>query len=123
MIKWDAKLFSKLQLIIKQNNKLKMNIVSDSMTPLIHTGDEIEVKSCSNFSRFDIIVFKHQDKLFCHFIWDNSSFKENAFITKSLKNPLDIDYTVSHDEILGKVSNFNLSFINKSIVILKNVLY
>lgn len=122
MIHWNEKLFKDLKIILDRDNFIAMNIISGSMLPLIKIGAKIIVEPYNDYKKFDIIVFKQQDKLFCHFTWNKSILSNNSIITKSLKNPCQIDHSVAIHDILGIVSNYHLSVFQKTIVIIKNFL-
>ena len=98
---------------------LKFRVVSDSMSPLIKIHDELSVLKKDNYSTFDIILFKRNDKLIVHYVWRNQLAHNNTVITRSLKNIFVDEEPVSLDEILGLVINFKIGFLTRLIIYLR----
>lgn len=95
-------------------------IVTNSMDPLLKTGDEIlvEVKS-KELKRFDIIVFEMEGLLTCHFVWNLNQFIEPKLIqTRSLKGQR--DFPITYESYIGKVISHRLSFWQKMRILLFN---
>jgi hypothetical protein len=90
------------------------------MTPTIPVGAKLIVTALdpSLLKRFDILVFKQREQLNCHFFWAWNY--DNRVMTRSLKNPLENDLPCPIEDILGKVTNFELKASQKSIIWLKN---
>jgi signal peptidase I len=103
----------------------KFKIVSDSMAPLIVIGDEIIIKKIDSnykFKKFDIILYKQGEKLFCHYFWhQNKNFDQGFVITRSLKNGFK-DYPFSHSNIIGLVQNFKIGLILKIKILMRDLL-
>lgn len=87
-------------------------IVSDSMSPLIKTGDSIVVEvGTEDIRRFDIIVFwnESEKKLTCHYLWAiNRFFTPVLYQTRSIRYGFR-DHPISRAEYLGKVVSHRLS--------------
>ncbi len=105
---------------LKKDLPVKIKIISDSMSPLIKTNEEVSLISYpdgTQLTRFDIIVFRYYEKIYCHFFWGKDTFG-NIF-TKSLKNPKDFDIPIAELDIIGVVARKKLSFFSKIIFYLK----
>lgn len=104
---------------------LKYKIVSDSMKPLILEGSEIEietVKSISKLKKFDILLFKYQGKLYCHYFWhQNQHFDKGLIVTRALKSGAK-DHPVHAGDVIGKVTNYEISWLLKMSIFLRDIL-
>lgn len=91
---------------------IKYRIVSDSMMPLIPVGAEIkvqELRDISNLKKFEILLFKDNDRLMCHYFWhQNKKFDKGNIITRALKTG-DKDLPFNKNKIVGVVTNFKIS--------------
>lgn len=91
---------------------IKYKVISDSMIPLIPVGAEIlitPVKDASILKRFDILVFKVEDKLICHYLWHvNKVFDQGKIVTRNLKDG-GCDIPFEFNKVHGRVTNFRLS--------------
>lgn len=100
--------YLKIKNDVANGGTFKYRIISDSMSPIIKVDEliSIEDSSLDNLSRYDIIIFWQNNKLICHFIWSQlkDSKDEVNLITKSIKNPKDIDLPVPKGNVLGKVN-------------------
>lgn len=107
---------------LKSSPFFKGVIVSDSMEPLIKTGDKIVVGiGDRDLKRFDVIVFYNQGKLICHYLWAvNKIIEPILFQTRSLKYG-GKDMPVSFDDYLGKVVSHRLSRKDKFIIVLRKI--
>lgn len=89
-------------------------IISDSMSPVLKVGQEVEIVPVLDFSqlkRFDIIVFKLGQDICAHFIWTKQNdlrTGNEVLITRSLKNPNNNDYPLYSDKIVGKILNHSI---------------
>lgn len=93
---------------------IKFKVVSDSMYPIIRIGDELLTEPVSApLDTFDIILFKRYNKLVVHYVWRNQKNFNNTVVTRSLNNIYVDEEPVSYLEILGKVSNYKISFFKK----------
>ena len=95
---------------------IKYKVVSDSMSPLISIGDLLEIEEINeqtNLRKFDILVFKLDNKLICHYFWhENKVISSGEIITKSLKNHEE-DLPFKRSDIIGRVTNFKIGPIIK----------
>ena len=101
----------------------KYKVVSDSMTPLIPVGAELELEKLddnASLKRFDIVVFANNNQLMCHYIWHvNSHFDAGLITTRSLKTNEE-DQPFERKMLHGRVLNFKISFPLKVKLLLKN---
>lgn len=90
---------------------LKYKIVSDSMSPLIPIGAEIEIRKLvdgEQLKKFDIILFKQDMRLVCHYFWhENKIFDKGMINTRCIKN-LDEDHPFARTQVIGVVTNFKI---------------
>lgn len=98
---------------LKQLPLFKSKVISDSMEPVIKVGADVVVDvGNQDIKRFDIIVFFHDGKLICHYLWQmNKIVKPILIQTRNMSGKL--DYPVTFDDYLGKVMNYKLSFWQK----------
>lgn len=118
---WKDDKFENLKLLLIKKETVNLKVITDSMYPLIKINDTVDVKETNQFKRFDIVVFREHERLMCHYVWADSFLKKDGIITKSIKNPKQIDYTVDRKDILGKVQNYNLSLFQKIKILLLNI--
>ena len=89
-----------------KNKIIHLRIASDSMTPLLKVGDEIQYEKINDpyhdLKRFDVLLFSYQGKLMCHYLWKMGRLQKN-FITRSLKNFHEEDMPVRASDILGRI--------------------
>ncbi len=95
-------------------------IASDSMYPLIKTGDKIYVEvGQKNIERFDVIVFLNDGLLTCHYMWSMNRLVSPILIrTRSLKYG-HRDDPFLFDDYLGKVVSHRFSKWQKLKLMLK----
>ena len=122
MAELEFKIFSELQKAIKSTD-LEFNVRSDSMKPLLKVGDVIKVTELeSDPNRFDIIVFKGQNKaLFVHYVWRiliNHKDNKPYYLTRGINNK-ERDFPVNREDILGVVNNYKITEIGKYCLVLK----
>lgn len=106
--------FKERRIQLKKNGEYQGRIVTGSMEPLIMVGDIIKVEAVKleQLEKFDIIVFYQNEKLICHFVWHKNRFgNQDEVITKSFVGGEDLP--INKEFILGKVTNFKLSFFDK----------
>lgn len=91
---------------------LKYKIVSDSMSPLIPIGAEIEIRKLEDseeLKKFDIILFKQDARLVCHYFWHENDIFDKGLINTRCINSLDEDHPFARNQIIGIVTNFKIS--------------
>lgn len=102
---------------------LKFIVVSDSMTPLIPVGSELiieKIKDDREFQKFDILLFKQDEKLTCHYFWhQNKNFNPGIVTTRSLKDG-SFDSPFDRKKILGVVINFKIGFFLKFKILMRD---
>lgn len=122
----DQLTFIKLKKRLQKLSQLDFNICSGSMAPLIMVGDQISVKPIEqDLSPFDIIVFWNGEQLIAHFVWHKNRikvFKKESVITRSLQNPYENDLPINEENILGYVTNFEISTFTKISIFLKCII-
>jgi hypothetical protein len=92
---------------------LKYKVVSDSMTPLIPIGAELHLKKYHpgmNLKKFDILVFKENDVLMCHYFWHQNVFLDKDLITTRALKDGKLDVPFSTKQILGVVINYKINW-------------
>lgn len=106
---------------LKQQPLFKGTVVTGSMVPVIKIGEKIVVDVLSeNIKRFDIIVFRAQGKLICHYVWNYNRFITPRLIqTRSMYGSY--DHPIHPDEYFGKVVSHRLSWWRKSLIILSTL--
>lgn len=96
-----------LKIKLDQEDTLSLRVASDSMEPILKTGQIIQVKKIKSheLKKFDTIVFFQNEKIMCHFLWAIQIDAEGKtlLITKSIKNPKEIDLPLKENLLLGKV--------------------
>jgi signal peptidase I len=110
----DLNQFKERKIHLKATGEYQGRIATGSMEPLIIVGDIIKVEAVKleQLQKFDIIVFYQHEKLICHFVWHKSRFgNQDEVITKSLIGGEDLP--IKKEFILGRVTNFQLSFFDK----------
>lgn len=100
-------------------------IMSDSMSPLIKTGDSIVVEvGTEDVRRFDIIVFwnESEKKLTCHYLWAiNRIVTPVLYQTRSIRYGFR-DHPISREEYLGKVVSHRLGQWEKLRILLSHLM-
>ena len=95
---------------------LRFRIISDSMEPLLKVGDEIVwekiEKPFENLERFDLILFRQNQNLYCHFLW-KIDYRQRVFVTRAYRYLWHEDLPLTQNQILGKVTNYQLSLRQK----------
>ena len=114
---WDDFLFLKKRMKVDQ--VLKIQIVSDSMSPLIKIGQKLEIIALpteSMVKKYDILVFWQANKLNCHIFWEWRQDIRNQKllgISKSMKEPKGEDFPWDFEQVLGIVRDVEVSFFTK----------
>lgn len=116
--------FYELKSLLLQKGQIKLRVASNSMFPVLKENEIISVEKCvvADLKTFDIIVFWDGTRLISHFLWVKQLKKEALkylLITKSIKDPLNIDLPIEEDLILGKV-NVKIPVITKISISLRN---
>lgn len=96
----------KKELLKKQ--ALSLKVATDSMHPVLKVNQLINVRPCDPIvlKKFDIIVFWDEGKLTSHFLWAKQTdfnSRGTILVTRSLKNPAEIDLPFKEELLLGKV--------------------
>jgi signal peptidase I len=112
--------------ILKQvPGNLLGRIMSDSMRPVLNIGDEISINpisSVADLRRFDIIVFKRGDKLFCHFVWNIFLTRgQYRVVTRSIKEYLKSEIPLGKEQVVGLVTQQKITSYIKLKIILLNI--
>lgn len=111
--------FLYLQKELLTKGELEARIVSDSMSPLIRSGDNIVIERLdSEPNPNDIIVFMYHQNLYCHIFLGVSQIEKNCYKTMGLNND-GIDMPIKREDILGIVTNYKLGFMSKLKLFLK----
>ena len=98
--------FNKLKDLIQVKN-IDINIISDSMLPLLKINDKLTIsKIISPLEIWQIVVFlNHEDKLTCHYVYGKSNLEENVYYTRPLNRKYQSDLPLKSDHLLGVVIN------------------
>lgn len=104
-------------------NLLKYKVVSDSMTPLIPVGAELDLEKIDEsvpLKKFDIVVFVQNNQLMCHYVWHvNETFDKGIIRTRGLKHNEE-DEPFHRKLIVGKVKNYRIGTLQKLWILFKN---
>lgn len=98
----------------------RLTIVSNSMEPLIKTGEEVEVQAppkAEKLALFDIILFRQGNRLNAHFL-TKVDWQNDQFITRPLRDPRHQDYPLKYDDIIGIIAHKKISLWQKLRVLL-----
>ena len=104
----------------RRRKPLKVRCFGGSMTPLVRDGDVIEVVPPERaFRRFDVIVFRHDGELICHYVSSLSAFRDRdgrpCLLTRGIANTNTDPFPVEESEVLGIVRGVRLGFAQKLI--------
>lgn len=106
--------FLMMKKIILSKGKIEVEIVSDSMEPLIDTGELVEVWDLKEeLNLFDIIVFWREAQFVAHFIWQFNGISHKTVSTRSLKNKSSNELPVELDHILGIIKAKKIGLFTK----------
>jgi signal peptidase I len=106
--------FNLLKDVLGKHQVVAQVIASGSMQPVIKTGETIRIRPLAylgrDLKRFDIIVFKTETKIVCHYLHhiNHINYSNKKFVTRSIAGHEDLP--VSKDDILGYVENFKISW-------------
>ncbi|MCY4644438.1 MAG: S24/S26 family peptidase [Bacteriovoracales bacterium] len=104
---------------IKRGDHINIEIVSESMSPLINKGDILRVRHKKLFSPFDIVVYRHIDgTLICHYIWERSRLDQKTWLLRSIKGTA-FDLPVRENQILGHITHKKIGLKMKIAIFLK----
>ena len=111
---FTAQDFSKLQMELKLKGKLSINIASESMEPWLRKGAQgsISSQAFKDLRPFDIVIFKKDDNLVCHVLYQVIG---DTFITKGLRSPK-FDDPNPKECLLGIVTEPKFNFFYKFIL-------
>lgn len=106
-------IFKRAQAQLIRDGSVNVKVISGSMEPIINIDDEVTVvASEDNLERFDIVVYKSERELVCHYVWHINRFvrqgDNNLVLTRGIRSRRD-DYPIHRRDILGRVSSHKLS--------------
>ena len=108
-----------LKLRIKAQGPIKVTIASGSMSPLIKTGERVQVEYRQDYQPFDTVVYHHSDgRLICHYVWQRSELNPGAYLLRSLQGQ-GFDLPVAEDSILGHVPHRRVTAMSRAFIALK----
>jgi len=105
--------------------EIPVRIASDSMEPLLRTGEVIKAhffqsledkQQIYKLKKFDLILFEATNGVTCHFFWKH---QDQLILTRSLKNPTDNDFPTEKNKVIGVIKNKKLKFKHKFYVYTK----
>lgn len=98
---------------LKELPFFKGTVITGSMVPVIKIGESITVEvGQKDLKRFDIIVFYHDGKLICHYLWNlNQIVMPMLMQTRSLNGRK--DYPIKPQDYLGKVVSHKINWWRK----------
>lgn len=110
-------LFAKLKSEIESAGEARFRIAGTSMLPLIRPGEIIRVEPLQGEpEKFDILVFKADDRLMGHYVWHLNELSavagEKTVVTRGLYHGLE-DLPVPMESVLGRVTNFRIGFFRR----------
>jgi signal peptidase I len=103
--------FALLREAVRAHGGFNCRVVSDSMTPFLKVGEIVRIEPVGDFRdlrRFDVIVYKSGDKLFCHYVWSLNRLEPPTVVTRSLKGRRHDDLPVPFGDILGRATGRRL---------------
>ena len=88
-----------------QGTSLALRIVSDSMSPLLKTGDKIEIKpvEASALSPGDILLLRGPRDFVTHRYWGTVLTNGQPGLLTRGDRPFQFDQPWTHDDVVGKV--------------------
>jgi signal peptidase I len=94
--------------------KIKVRIISNSMSPILPVGAFAEMEACrlDDLKFLDVIVFNYNAMLTCHCFISHGEFRnpkgERTFVTKGLANR-SFDFPIAESELVGKIATHKLT--------------
>ncbi|OUR93626.1 hypothetical protein A9Q84_19345 [Halobacteriovorax marinus] len=109
--------FLMMKKIILSRGNIEVEIVSDSMEPLIKTGELIKVQNVEeDLKLFDIIVFWRDGQFVSHFVWRFNGISHKTITTRSLKDKGANELPVEFENVLGIIKDKKISLYTKVIM-------
>lgn len=104
--------FKELQSALNKGEPFTFIVSSDSMEPVIKTGEEVVVEPIREpLKLFDIIVFFQNNDLLCH-MYIKPSRLNDGFLTSSYKYK-SYDFPVKKENVLGVIGSHRVGFFRK----------
>lgn len=102
-----------LQRRLEHDNRLRCQVISGSMEPVIKTGEPIEVIPIREpLKTFDIIVFHQKDQLICHMVVKDQNLlfenRDSSVLTSAYRFQA-YDLPVRMTRVLGRVTSHRVS--------------
>ncbi|MFN8790436.1 MAG: S24/S26 family peptidase [Bdellovibrionales bacterium] len=118
MEKLSPKRISEVKNILDTHDVVEMTVVSNSMEPLIATGEKILVSSLLRLKRplrpFDVVLFVKDQLLICHYIQHLNALPgpdgRRFIITRGLSTPGE-DLPVYENDVLGLVVSHSINWV------------
>jgi hypothetical protein len=115
--------FLELKESVVQRGEIQVQILTDSMEPIIKAGEWVTcVPLDQDLAIFDILVFYSNQKLFCHFLFKRKSAlhdrSQTMLVTGSYKYQ-GLDAPVPREMILGRITSHRIGFLRKLFFTLK----
>jgi hypothetical protein len=91
-----------------QPKRIKVRIISSSMSPLLPVGTFAEMEGCTldDLKFLDPVVFNYNSLLTCHFFVSHGDFRtpqgERTFVTKGLANKV-FDFPIAESQLVGRI--------------------
>tara|TARA_R110000868_G_scaffold99515_6_gene273804 strand:+ start:687 stop:1070 length:384 start_codon:yes stop_codon:yes gene_type:complete len=106
-------MFVRCQMALHKFGEVQATVISKSMFPIIDKGEVIKVKPITApLERFDIILFKGERELICHFVWHVNKVinqgDNDLITTRGIPSRHD-DYPVHRRDIIGIVVSHRLN--------------
>ena len=120
--------FKAMKMKLKSSLSLDIQIVSDSMYPILAVEERCTVSpylGVDNLKRFDIIIFWQANRLICHYFWRTSIALNTGklqFMTRSLKNIYTNDVPFNEDQILGLICDTKVKKLTQIKIMFLNML-
>lgn len=105
-------IFKHAQARLIKEGSVKVKVISGSMEPIIHVDEEITVAPITGkLERFDIIVYKSERELVCHYVWHANRIARQGdndlVLTRGIRSRRD-DYPIHRRDVLGRVISHKL---------------
>lgn len=95
---------------IRRAGRATCRIVSDSMTPFLKVGEEIEIvpfEADFPLRRFDLVVYETGGRPFCHYFWRRNP-AQGTYSFRCLRAPGRDDAPVRAEQILGVATGLSI---------------